>query len=88
MTTLAITDLDLNKDLDQQAMSTLTGGGSATLYTGTSYSAMSTSYSHTTSKQLQAYGWYQGKWAAWYSYKKVYKQTRNKYKSYQRIEWS
>ena len=88
MNAITLNDLELGKDLDRQAMLALTGGGSATAYTGTSYGSMSTSYSHTTNKQLQGYGWFQGKWAAWYTYKKVYKQTRNKYKHYQKIVWN
>jgi len=87
MTTMTINDLTLSNDLDRQAMSALTGGGSATFYTGTSYSGFNTSFSHST-KQLQAFGWYKGKWAAWYSYKKHYKQTRTKTKHYQRIVWN
>ena len=64
MNTMTINDLTLSNDLDRQVMSALTGGGSATIYTGTSYSGFNTSFSHST-KQLQAFGWYQGKWAAW-----------------------
>ena len=88
MNAITVNDLQLGKDLDRLAMVALTGGGSATSYSHTSYSSWSTSYSHTTSKRLQAYGWYQGKWAAWYTYKKVYNQNRTKTKHYQKIQWS
>ena len=86
MNTISINDMALSKDLDRKAMGALSGGGSALLYTGTSYSSLNTTFSHSSS-QLVGYGWYNGNWAAMYSYKKHYKQTRMKTKSYQKIVW-
>ena len=87
MNALAINDLSLSNDLDREAMGALTGGGSALFYNGTSYGPTQTSYLGS-SQRLRGYGWFRGKWARWYDYRKYYKQTRKVVKRYTRIVWS
>jgi hypothetical protein len=84
---LAINDLSLSNDLDRNAMSALTGGGSVTSYQGTSYSGFSTSYLGS-SQRLTGFGFYNGKWAKFYHVHRKYRQTRTKTKHYNKIVWN